>query len=66
MKTIHPKHDVWYEPRGKRIHIAVPGTNGGHWSVKEHDEKRPYNDRMFRVYRDVLIEAGKWPGEENA
>jgi hypothetical protein len=56
-RTVYVDHGIWQD--GERIHVTILGDNGGHFSLKEHNTD-PYWDRMFKVYRQILIDQGRW------
>jgi hypothetical protein len=57
---------LWPKRRGKHLRIDITGT-GGHTTIENNPTSKRYHRTLFRNFRRVLIEQGRWPfGAEGA
>lgn len=54
-RTVYVEHGVFYDVSTRNIHVTIPGASGSaHWSYGRNDPK-------FKVYKEILKAAGRWP-----
>lgn len=57
---------LWAKRRGRHLRIDITGT-GGHTTIENNPASERYHRTLFRDFRRVLIENGRWPfGDEGA